>query len=90
MSSPPPRHPGGRPRRTLPCQLGQAIERAADRRGLRLDEVARAAGISLGSLYAIISGAQDPRISTVAALAEALGVTVGQLVAPRKRRRQSA
>lgn len=74
------RHPGGRPRTRQRCQLGKTIERLARVRGLHLDEVANAAGITFPTLHRICTGEiTSPRLATVKALASALGVKLEQL-----------
>ena len=74
------RHAGGRPRKVRRCQLGQKIERLAAAKGMHIDEVAEAAGISTPGLYLILTGAtRSPRLATIKALAEALGVKLEKL-----------
>jgi len=74
------RHAGGRPRTVRRCELGQRIERLAAARGLHLDQVAEAAGISTPGLYRILTGEiNSPRLATVKALAAALGVKLEKL-----------
>jgi transcriptional regulator with XRE-family HTH domain len=80
MASVSERHPGGRPRTVRRCELGQRIEKLAAAKGLHIDEVARAAGISTPGLYRILTGEiSSPRLSTVKALASALGVKLEKL-----------
>lgn len=75
------RHAGGRPRTRQRSAFGQKIEQLADRRGLHLDELAEAAGIRGPTLYRILTGEiASPRLSTVQALAAALGVRLEKLV----------
>lgn len=74
------RHPGGRPRSIRRCPLGVKIEQLAEESGLHIDEVADAAGISKATLYRILTGTiESPRLSTVKALATALGVKLEKL-----------
>jgi transcriptional regulator with XRE-family HTH domain len=75
------RHPGGRPRTREPSRLFVRLEAMARRRGLRLDQLAAKAGVSVATLYNI----GDPKLSTAKALADALGVTVDRLAFPRSR-----
>ncbi|NDC64369.1 MAG: XRE family transcriptional regulator [Planctomycetia bacterium] len=83
----PARAPGGRPRKWAPTPAGAAIERAAARRGMGLQDVANAAGITLQSLYAIVSGkTADPRLSVAQAIAAALGTRVDRLFRPPSQR----
>ena len=70
------RHPGGRPRTREPSALFLRIEEMAKRRGMRLDDVADAAGVSVACIYQL----NDPKVSTAKALADALGVTIDRLV----------
>lgn len=81
------RHPGGRPR-TLPySELGEKIVRLAARRGIHLDEVAEAAGISYPTLSRILSGRiASPRLQTVVAIADALGVSADRLIVQPRRK----
>lgn len=75
------RHAGGRPRQLPRTKLGQAIERLAGERGLRMDEVADKAGIKGPTLYRIVTGRiESPKSCTVLALAKALRVPVGDLL----------
>lgn len=74
------RHAGGRPRELRRCELGLKIERLAASRGLHIDQVATAAGISRAGLYQILTGKiRSPRLATVKALATALGVRLEKL-----------
>lgn len=70
------RHPGGRPRTREPSELYVRVESLAKRRGLRLEDLAEAAGIGLSTLYRL----HDPRVSTVKAIADTLGVTIDRLM----------
>ncbi len=75
------RHPGGRPRVNEPSDLYVRVEALAKRRGLHLDDLAAAAGIGRSTLYRL----HDPRVSTVQAIASALGITIDRLLAPPNR-----
>ncbi len=78
------RRAGGRPRHLERNELGRRIERLAARRHMHLDEIATAAGIRLPTLYRISTGRhREPRLSTLQAIATALGVPVSRLIAPR-------
>lgn len=80
MASVSDRHSGGRPRTIRRCPLGVKIERLAADRGMHIDEVAREAGITTAGLYQILTGKiQSPRLSTIKALAAALGVKIEKL-----------
>lgn len=75
------RHAGGRPRQLERNQLGKRIESLAARKGIRMDELAELAGISVPSLYRIATGTTpDPKVSTVNAIATALGTTIDALI----------
>lgn len=86
------RHPGGRPRTLTRCPLGQAIERIAASRGLHLDEVAEAAGITFPAIHRICTGRiKSPKLVTISAIATALGVTVDKLLSdPKPKARRTA
>lgn len=75
------RHPGGRPRKHEPSYLYLRVESLAKRRGMHLDDLAAAAGVGVSTLYRL----HDPRVSTVQAIASALGVTMDRLIAPPRR-----
>jgi transcriptional regulator with XRE-family HTH domain len=78
------RHGGGRPRHLQRNELGRRIERLAARRNIQLDEIAEASGVRLPTLYRISTGRiSDPKLSTLQAIAGALGVPVSRLIAPR-------
>ncbi|NDC64370.1 MAG: helix-turn-helix domain-containing protein [Planctomycetia bacterium] len=76
-----PRGPGGRPRTwTEPSAAGREILQAAGRRKLSLHQVAAAAGVSVATVYDVVSGrVADPRLSVARALARALRVPVDRL-----------
>jgi transcriptional regulator with XRE-family HTH domain len=80
MASVSDRHAGGSPRTLKRCPLGQTIERLAVDRGLHLDEVARAAGITFPTLHRICTGRiKSPKLETVKAIAAALHVKIDRL-----------
>ena len=80
-----PRGPGGRPRNWEPTPAGQRIEKLAARQGLRLQDVAERAGISVACIYGIVSGRTvDPRVSIAQAIAAALGVKLEKLFPPKR------
>jgi transcriptional regulator with XRE-family HTH domain len=71
--------------RKQPASVGERVKRLRKRAGMTQQELAGKAGISLSNLAQIEQGQKtDPRISTVTALAEALGVDVNQLLFNRK------
>jgi len=81
-----PRGPGGRPRNWEPTPVGKRIEAMAARRGLRLQDVAEKAGISVACIYGIVSGrTNDPRVSVAQAIAAALGVKLDKIFPAPKR-----
>ena len=71
----------GRPRTRPVSAIGHTIVALAARRGMTLDDVSEASGVNLSTLYRIVAGTQDPKLSTAAAVADALGVTLNQLAA---------
>ncbi len=74
------RHAGGPPRTLKRCELGQLIERLAAAKGMHLDEVAEAAGISFPTLHRICTGRiKSPKLETVKGIATALGVKLDRL-----------
>jgi|Laugresu1bdmlbsd_1035121.scaffolds.fasta_scaffold93104_1 transcriptional regulator with XRE-family HTH domain len=75
----------GRPRSRPLTPAGERIVRFAKSRGFSLQQLAEKASVSEVSLYAIIGGTTpDPRVSTLRAVADALGVTLDRLW-PRQR-----
>ena len=82
---------GGRPRTLTRSELGRRIETLAARRGMTLEQLAVAGGLRLSTLYRITTGdTPDPRVSTVQAIAEALGITMDRLICqPRRSSRRS-
>lgn len=81
MASVSDRHAGGRPRTREPSELYVRVESLAKQKGLRLDELAKRAGIAVATLYQL----SDPKVSTAKAIATALGITVDRLLSPPKR-----
>jgi transcriptional regulator with XRE-family HTH domain len=68
--------------------LGRRLKELREAAGLSQQALAVAAGLSTSVVSQVEQGQrQDPRISTVAALAEALGVEVGELLKPPRRKR---
>jgi len=71
---------GGRPRTRPVTEVGVRITRYAENRGWTVLDLAREANVSSVSLYGIIGGTTpDPRVSTLRAVADALGVTLDRL-----------
>jgi len=70
----------GRPRSRPLCPAGERITRYAKARGMNVQQLAAAASLSEVSVYAIVGGETvDPRVSTLRALADALGVSLDRL-----------
>jgi transcriptional regulator with XRE-family HTH domain len=61
--------------------LGNAIRRRRQARGMTLDDLSQAAGISRVMLVAIEHGRRNPGIRSIFELAAALGVPAAELVA---------
>ena len=66
-------------RSSQPIPLARAIRQLRRERELSQEALAAAAGMHPKHLSEIERGNKDPRATTVARLAEALGVTVGEL-----------
>src|SRR5947209_6182814 len=60
--------------------LGHRIRHFRTQRGLTLDELGAQAGVAPSQLSLIENGKREPRISLLATLASALGVTVADLL----------
>lgn len=60
--------------------LGSLIRRAAEDRDMTLVELSERSGIPRGSLYRYIDGDRDMKISSIEAVAEALGIDAGVLL----------
>ena len=61
--------------------LSENVKRIRRQKGLSQDKLAKAAGITLTTVVKIESGANDnPTLKTLRSLAEALGVTVNDLI----------
>ena len=73
--------------RTTPYRLTLREWRAT--RGLTQFQLAAAAGVGLSSVTNIEAGRQEPRISLAARLAQALGVTVGDIAWPQPEQLQA-
>jgi transcriptional regulator with XRE-family HTH domain len=61
--------------------IGANLRRERQRVGLPLTELARRAGVARQTLTALEAGSGNPTIETLYALADALGVTLGSLLA---------
>lgn len=86
------RNVGGRPRERKLCPLGQRIEEELTRKRmtvLRLEEVS---GVPRGTIYDIMDGdTREPKASTLAKIAAALGVTIDKLLSrPKRQARRTA
>lgn len=81
------RHPGGRPRTRERSPLFMRVEALARKRGMHIDDLAAAAGITPQGIYQL----KDPRVSTARAIADALGITLDRLTSePKGKRSQRA
>jgi len=61
-------------------RLSMRVKALREERGLTQGKLAKQAGVSLGYLARLEIGMHDPSLSTLAKLAKALKVTVGELV----------
>lgn len=73
------RHPGGRPRRRVPCEWGKRIEEMAKARGLNRTKLAERVGIHYVSMWQLIMGETRPTMETACKLADALRVPLDKL-----------
>jgi len=72
---------GGDSRRgDVQLALGRNLRQARERAGLTQEAVAERSGVHPTEVSRIESGKRDPRIATVEALAEAVGVSVSDLL----------
>jgi transcriptional regulator with XRE-family HTH domain len=62
--------------------VGKRIAELREKRGLTLSQLAKLVGISKSALWAVEQGRVSPTISTLWKIANALGVTFGELVEP--------
>jgi len=60
-----------------------------EKRNLSQNQLALLSGVSQAQVSRIISG-QQPRLATLEKLAEALGVTVGELIGEKQKRKPKA
>lgn len=60
--------------------LGQHISKERQKRGISLERLADEMKISKGNLSDIENGKRDPRLSTLVAIAEGLGLKLTQLL----------
>jgi transcriptional regulator with XRE-family HTH domain len=63
-------------------QVGEAIKRAREARGLSLSDLARLSGTAKATLSALEAGRANPTLETLWALAAALHLSLGELVDP--------
>lgn len=61
-------------------RLSVCLKRLREEHGLTQENLAKRSGVSHGYLARLEIGMQDPSLSTLAKLAKALKVTVGELV----------
>ena len=64
----------------LQLRLGQRCRAMRQRKGMSLMDVIKCSELSLSHLQKIERGALDPRLSTLAKLAEAYGVSLSTLL----------
>lgn len=62
--------------------VGKRIAELREKRGLTLSQLAKLVGMSKSALWAVEQGRVSPTISTLWKIANALGVTFGELVEP--------
>lgn len=75
------RHAGGRPRELKRNWLGSRIDALAAQRGMTIHDLAKVSGVTPSSIHRIATGdTPDPKVSTVKAIADVLGVTVDYLI----------
>lgn len=67
---------------------GAKIREARERRGLSVPELAEAIGITPGYLYKVETGAKQPGVKTVRALADRLQVDMTELLGAAKARQR--
>ena len=67
----------------LPEEIGKRIVAERKRQGLRQTQLARRMGISQGSLSEIEAGKRNMKVTTIAAIALALGVDCSALLPSR-------
>ena len=60
--------------------LGSAIQRARDAQGVSQEELAHVAGVDRAYLSSIERGGQNPGVMLIFSIANALGITVADLV----------
>lgn len=65
---------------TLTAAIATNVRAQRAHRGLTLDELAIRSGVSRGMLVQVEQGRTNPSVSTLARIADALGVTVARLV----------
>lgn len=60
-------------------QIGDKVRQARKARGFTLEQVARRVGVTQGAISQIELGRTNPSVATLKALADSLGITVGDL-----------
>jgi transcriptional regulator with XRE-family HTH domain len=64
--------------------LGMNVKRLREKAGISQQYLATLAGLSMSAVSLVEQGKKpDPRLSTAVAIADALGVTVDELIGPR-------
>lgn len=64
----------------LSLNIGNKIRRLRQSRGISLNDLSKLSGVSKGALSKLESGASSPRVDTLAAIATALRLPVGDLL----------
>lgn len=64
----------------LILQMGQRIQKICHSQGISYQELANKSNISTAALYRIISGNANPQLSTLQLLAEALSISLVELL----------
>jgi len=70
-------------KQSIPELVGSLIKLEREKQNLTQTELAQAVGKDRQYLYKIESGKVTPNITTIAILAEALGLTIGELLTPK-------
>lgn len=68
------------PRRATPADIGTALRRLRERRGMKPVQLARAAGMDVEQLLAIEEGDADPRLRTLLDLTDSLDASFFDLL----------
>ncbi|PKB80640.1 MAG: hypothetical protein BZY88_08305 [SAR202 cluster bacterium Io17-Chloro-G9] len=66
----------------LMAKIGESIRRERTRKNLSRRELGELCGVSGQSIWSIESGRADPKVTTIAVIAEALGMEMAGIVPP--------